>query len=531
MAFVCYSTLYFLPSEELVLGEKHLHLGHKKSELHVRDMEVRHQLERDQSILRAKAELFVQLPPPIPKPDIGAGDDATGRRVTVKQMMKFAWDGYRKYAWGSNELKPISKTGHSASIFGSGDIGSSIVDAIDTLWIMELKEEYDQARDWIDKSLHFKNIAKGDISVFETNIRFIGGLLSTYALTKDEMYLKRAEEIGTLLLPAFDTPTGIPMALINVQTGQTKNYGWASGGCSILAEFGSLELEFDYLSNATGNPIFREKVRKVRETLSALEKPNGLYPIYLNPKTGRWGQREYSIGAMADSFYEYLLKQWLITGKEDELTKREYDSAIEAMERKMLFKSEQSGMKYFANIKEGRVEHKMEHLGCFSAGMMALQSVNEVNSTRALHYMKLAEDIAATCHASYVKAATGIGPEAFRFTSDAEAVAISSREKYYILRPEVVESWFYLWRLTKQQKYQDWAWDVVQSLETHCKAEAGYSGIRDVYVVPAELDDVQQSFLFAELLKYLYLIFAEDTLLPLDQWVFNTEAHPFPIRN
>ncbi|VDK71854.1 unnamed protein product [Cylicostephanus goldi] len=175
-------------------------------------------------------------------------------------MTKFAWDNYRKYAWGQNELRPVSKRGHSASVFGMGDIGATIVDAIDTLWIMGLKEEYEQARSWILNTLNFSQAARGDISVFETNIRFIGGLLSIYALTNDKAYIEKAEAIGKLLLPAFETPTGIPYALVNPKTGSAKNYGWANGGCSILSEFGSLQLEFDYLTNVTGNKVFSEKV-------------------------------------------------------------------------------------------------------------------------------------------------------------------------------------------------------------------------------------------------------------------------------
>ncbi|VDK60995.1 unnamed protein product [Cylicostephanus goldi] len=100
-----------------------------------------------------------------------------------------------------------------------------------------------------------------------------------------------------------------------------------------------------------------------------------------------------------------------------------------------------------------------------------------------------------------------------------------------MLRKFVVETWFYLWRITKQDKYREWAWNVVQALEKYAKVDAGYSGIRDVYTVAVQYDDVQQSFVFAELFKYLYLIFADDSILPLDRWVFNTEAHPFPIRS
>lgn len=526
LATVSFFSLFLLPStgsDELFNRE---HIVPR-----VRDVYARRQvLEQQAAELRRKAEEAGIVAPPIPRPEVAGSDYNEARRVTVKQMTKFAWDSYRRHAWGSNELRPISKRGHSSSIFGMGEMGATIVDAIDTLWIMGLKEEYAKARNWIQHNLDFALTAKGDLSVFETNIRFIGGLLSIYALTSDKMYLVKAEAIGKLLLPAFDTPTGIPYALVNVITGSAKNYGWASGGCSILSEFGSLQLEFDYLSVLTGNNIFSNKVQRIRNFLSEIEKPNGLYPLYLHPKTGKWGSVSHSIGGLGDSFYEYLLKHWLITGKKDTHVKDEYDAAVFAVERRMLFESKQSKLWYFANIHGTRIEHKMEHLACFSGGMFALQSANEVNSTVAAHYLELAEKLAHTCHESYVRSAIGIGPEAFRFTSDVEAKAVSVNEKYYILRPEAVETWFYLWRITKQEKYREWAWDVVMALEKYARVEAGYSGILDVYSLPVNHDDVQQSFLFAELFKYLYLIFADDSILPLDRWVFNTEAHPFPVR-
>jgi mannosyl-oligosaccharide alpha-1,2-mannosidase len=134
-----------------------------------------------------------------------------------------------------------------------------------------------------------------DISVFETNIRFVGGFLAAYALTGDPLFKEKAQYVADKLLPAFQTPTGIPYALINFRTGSSKNYGWASGGSSILSEFGTLHLEFAYLSDITGNPVYRERVMNIRSILKDLEKPRGLYPNYLNPKTGKWGQRELMI--------------------------------------------------------------------------------------------------------------------------------------------------------------------------------------------------------------------------------------------
>ncbi|KAI8792114.1 mannosyl-oligosaccharide 1,2-alpha-mannosidase IA isoform X2 [Biomphalaria glabrata] len=446
------------------------------------------------------------------------------KRDKVKEMMSHAWHGYEKYGWGANEHRPISLKAHSGSIFGAGELGATIVDAIDTLYIMELDEEFKKARDWVALNLNFDMPA--DLSVFETNIRFVGGFLSAYALTGDQMFKQKAKIITDKLLPAFNTPTGIPYAIVNLKTGSSRNYGWASGGCSILSELGSLHLEFDYLSAVTNDNTYKDKVLKIRDFMKTIEKPEGFYPNYIHPATGKWCQVHVSMGALGDSFYEYLLKEWLISNKEDAQARQMYDDAMKTVYEKLLVKSK-SGLTYFAEYKSGRLEHKMDHLACFTAGMVALGAEGSDNKEK---YVSIGADLANTCHESYIRTATGLGPESFRFEGETEAKAIRQNEKYYILRPEVVEGWFYMWRLTKDNKYRDWAWEMVQALEKFCRAEGGFTGIKDVYQVPPQLDDVQQSFFLAETLKYLYLIFSEDSLLPLDKWVFNTEAHPLPVK-
>uniref|UniRef100_A0A915LEK1 alpha-1,2-Mannosidase n=1 Tax=Meloidogyne javanica TaxID=6303 RepID=A0A915LEK1_MELJA len=385
------------------------------------------------------------------------------RRNYVKEMMKFAWDGYVAHAWGQNELNPITKSGHSGSIFGSAHLGATIVDAADTLYIMGLEKEFEKAKQWIDSSFDILT-ASSDLSVFETNIRYVGGLLSAYALTKEKLFLSKAIQIADLLLPAFDTSsTGIPLALINVQTGKATNYG------------------------------------------------------------------HISVGALGDSFYEYLLKVWLFDEKRDKKLWETYKNAILAIENKLLFKSKPSNLWYFAEMKGTRTEHKMDHLACFTAGMFALQSLHETDINQRAHYLELAEKIGETCHESYNRTITKLGPESFRFATDLEAKAVRVHESYYILRPEAVEGWFYLWRVTGKQQYRDWCWEVVEALERHCRATAGYTGIRNVNSLPVDQDDVQQSFFLAETLKYLFLTFSDSNKISLDKWVFNTEAHPFPI--
>ncbi|PSN45702.1 Mannosyl-oligosaccharide alpha-1 [Blattella germanica] len=341
-----------------------------------------------------------------------------------------------------------------------------------------------------------------DLSVFETNIRFIGGLLTNFALTGDVMFRDKAEQIAEKLLPAFQTQTGIPHSLINIKTGASKNYGWASGGCSILSEIGTLHLEFSYLSDVTGNPVYRAKVDHIRRVIQSMDKPRGLYPNYINPKTGKWGQHHMSMGGLGDSFYEYLLKAWLQSGREDQEARQMYDDAIHYVLQHML-KVSPGGLTYISDMKFDRLEHKMDHLACFSGGMIGL-GAHTLKNDLSKRYMGIAEAITNTCHESYDRTATKLGPEAFRFTEAIEAKALKSSEKYYILRPE--------------------------ALEKHCRVAGGYTGLKNVYLDDPPKDDVQQSFFLAETLKYLYLLFSDDSLMSLDEWVYNTEAHPLPIK-
>ncbi|NWX45718.1 MA1C1 mannosidase, partial [Steatornis caripensis] len=459
----------------------------------------------------------------------GEDPETRARRMKIKEMMKFAWDNYKQYALGKNELRPLTKNGHIGNMFG-GLRGATVIDALDTLYIMELEEEFQEAKKWVEKSFDLN--VNGEASLFEVNIRYIGGLLAAYYLTGEEVFKSKALELGEKLLPAFNTPTGIPRGVINLGRQDTRPYsigmswswGWASAGSSILAEFGTLHLEFLHLSELSGNPVMN-----IRKVLNRVEKPQGLYPNFLSPVTGNWVQHHVSIGGLGDSFYEYLIKSWLMSDKKDSEAKKMYDDALEAIEKHLVKKSA-GGLTYIAEWRGGILDHKMGHLACFSGGMIAL-GAEHAREERKQHFMDLAAEITNTCHESYARSDTKLGPEAFRFDAGTEAMATRLSERYYILRPEVVESYMYMWRLTHDPKYRQWGWEVVKALEKHCRVEAGFSGIRDVYTTTPTHDNMQQSFFLAETLKYLYLLFCEDDVLSLDDWVFNTEAHPLPVNH
>ena len=356
------------------------------------------------------------------------------KREAIKEMTKHAWDGYEKYAWTFNELRPISKKGHSQSIFGSAKTGATIIDAMDTLYLMGFEEEFDRARTWLRDEFKFNSAT--DVSVFETNIRFIGGLESLFYLTGDRMYIEKARDIASALLPAFDTPTKLPMALFNPSTGKKKNYQWANAGCSVLSEVGTLHMEFATLTHLTSDDRFLEKVIDVRDFLDKMERPdNRIWYNYINPTSGAFGSsKAASVGALGDSFYEYLLKTYILTNKVDRKALEMYKDSLVGIEKNLLKQGPEKYW-YLGEWKRTRLEPKMGHLTCFAGGMFSLGSKYMGDDEKENQkWMEMGENIGETCHQSYVRAPSGIGPESFSFREGSENIkGATKNDRYYLL--------------------------------------------------------------------------------------------------
>jgi len=228
------------------------------------------------------------------------------------------------------------------------------------------------------------------------------------------------------------------------------------------------------------------------------------------------------------------LKVWVFHGgrnKENAKGREAFDDAMRPIKNKLTFRSQRSNLLYIAEGRGSSPQHKMGHLACFIAGLFALGEKGTPDQEMKQWYHESSAEITKTCHESYHRTKSGLGPETMLFDSMHEVTTSNSGERYYILRPEVVESYFVLWRMTHEEKYRDWAWEAVEAIEKNCRCGVGYCGIRDVDSETPSHDNVQQSFLLAETFKYLYLIFCEDDVISLDEWVFNTEAHPVPILN
>ncbi|XP_062240845.1 mannosidase, alpha, class 1B, member 1b [Platichthys flesus] len=451
-------------------------------------------------------------------------ESETSRLETVRESFRHAWKGYKKFAWGHDELRPISKS--YGEWFG---LGLTLIDALDTMWILGLKEEFEEARAWVATELSFnKNV---DVNLFESTIRILGGLLSTYHLTGDTLFLDKAKDIGSRLMPAFNTPSKIPFSDVNIGKGTAHSPRWTSD--STVAEVTSIQLEFKELSRLTQDPQYEDAAAEVMNQVHKLDgKLDGLVPMFINTNNGQFThQGIYTLGARADSYYEYLLKQWIQGGKKDNQLLEDYLQAIEGIKKNMLQKSSPNGLTFIGEVSHGQFSTKMDHLVCFLPGTLALGAHNGLPAD----HMDLAKQLMETCYQMYVQMETGLSPEIVHFNMHEGSIRdidVKLADRHNLLRPETVESLFYLYRFTKDLKYQQWGWEILKNFNKYTKVSSGgYTSINNVrdpdYPSP---QDKMESFFLGETLKYLYLLFSDDPdLISLDQYVFNTEAHPLPI--
>ena len=450
-----------------------------------------------------------------------------GRRDQIRDGMRFVWSNYHEYAWGSDELKPISRSRSN----NWGSMGMTILDSIDTLYIMGLKTEFAEAVQWIQQTQSFHHA--GLLSVFEVTIRALGGLLSAYDLSKDAILLQKAMELGDILLPAFDTQTGIPYGQINFAT-RTGQDSW-NGHHSLIAELGTMQLEFRALSYYSKNPVYEAKAMRPLQLMYQKHPTDGLYPMKVSIHDGSFTDSKVTVGAMGDSFYEYLLKTWLQGGRRETWLREMYDKAIDGIVTNMLSRTSKSGYLYVADydLKSRGKNHKMDHLVCFLPGILALGAYTnpdgDLDSSRSKRDLAVAKALMLTCRMMYHFTPTGISPEYVDFPTSGNAdLAINPQAAFYILRPETAESLFVLAQLTGESIYREWAWEIWSAIDTQCKVDGGYASLHDVRTARS-VEDRMESFFLAETMKYLYLAQDTENTVDLMKVVLNTEAHPISI--
>ncbi|KAI8927899.1 glycoside hydrolase [Entophlyctis helioformis] len=536
------------------------------------------------------------------------------RSKRVVGALQHAWKGYKAHAWGFDELLPISRKG--SNWFG---LGLTIVDALDTAWILGDRSIFNEARDWV--ASHLDLAQSCDCNVFEVTIRVLGGLLSAHHLSGDKVLLDKAVDLADRLMVAFDSPTGIPYASVNLKERRALP-STQMGGASSIAEATTLQLEFKYLTMVTGNAKYWNAVQRAMAKVFDQKAVDGLVPIFVSPETGSFMTSEIRLGSRGDSYYEYLAKQWLQTNKTETAYLEAYRQSVNGIRKHLLGVSKPNELLYVGERVaglSGPLSSKMDHLVCFLPGTLAIGATHGKRVSREERKrmpvrdrmdLDLAEELTRSCFEMYHQTVTGLAPEiVFWNAADTKLAArapppaaggglaqrdqqgpltdilayhqqtldlgtpdrvaetivrpytpttnavpaddeaetdarvgriphftheqdfsIHTMDGHNLLRPETVESLFVMYRITGKRVYREWGWKIFRAFERWCRIEeGGYSSLSDVRQVPPEYRDKMETFFVGETLKYFYLLFADESHVPLTDYVFNTEAHPLPV--
>ncbi|KAI7847141.1 glycoside hydrolase [Circinella umbellata] len=423
--------------------------------------------------------------------------------------------------------------------------------------IMGLEEEYQQALTFVEK-LNFHK-SNGASKGFETNIRYLGGLLSAYDLRGDEILLTKAIELADgVLMPLFDTPTGAPYTYFNVindmaEVTETIN----------LAEFGTYTVEFTRLSQITGDLKYVNAANGIVD--KAIAQPSRMPGLYPNDWTvdpfKPLDDAIVNVGAGGDSFYEYLIKNYILSEKQDEKVLEAWVNAVNSIEKYLLSPTQEDpNVQFVATITNMTVKYQSDELICFWPGNILL-GISQMSGDTT-RQQKFAQTFMNSCLETWFQTETGLAPEIWSWnpktlatqknTKDEPNGTVSDpdnseynaekskrpftiRSSVYGLRPETIESVFYYDRIVggtaeDPEYYKTVGWKIFQSIEKYTKTESGYSIIKDVDDASSTAKlDFQESFYFAETLKYLYLLFSDDSCMSLNDYVYTTEAHPLKL--
>ncbi len=439
-------------------------------------------------------------------------DDGTGEKPKTEQQNALevvwefyhAWSAYKKYAWGHDILKPVSKEKYD---WYGESLLMTIVDTLDTLYLMDFDTEFLAAVQYVKSNLSFdKDI---DVQVFEITIRHLGGLLSAYQFSGDSGLLALAKDLGDRLMPAFgqagalpvEPPlisTGIPARYVNLKTGAT------SGATTNPAEVGTLMLEFGMLSKLTGDESYYNAAKKAVVAVYDRRSPTtDLLGSNIDTRFGLWTSPVSHIGGGIDSYLEYLWKAWVLFDDPD--FKDMYDICIAAVNEHLA--EEVDGRVWYGSADMVTGQREATTFGALHMFMPGLLAISG-NLEQAKKLMD---------SGYYMWNHWGIEPELMDYST----MTIVSGN--YELRPEIIESAYHLWKATGEKKYREMGYSMFKDIVEHCRVEAGYTKLDDV--ATKKQGDYMDSFFLAETLKYCYLLF-EDSRLDYENAVFNTEAHP-----
>ncbi|KAI1371516.1 glycoside hydrolase family 47 protein [Hypoxylon crocopeplum] len=516
-----------------------------------------------------------------PQENVAEKDLRLRRLAAVKDSFKHSWDGYKKCAWGRDEITPIS--GLYKNPFGGW--AATLVDSLDSLWLLDMKEDFELAVKACD-NIDFTTTEARDINIFETTIRYLGGFLAAYELSERQYpsLLRKAIDIADLVMTAFDTPNHMPITRFPWRE-YAKGQPLTARRHVLLAEVGSLSLELTKLSQLTNDMQYYDAAQRISDGLEQDQGKTtlpGMWPVIIDTSKSpiKSTGDGFTLGGMSDSTYEYLGKQYLLLGGALSQPRKLYEGFIDVAKRHLLRRAlnpDNLPLLFFGDArvvtlpsgdKQIVTTPIAQHLTCFAGGMVGMAAkVFERPSD-----LDIAERLTEGCVWSYNQTVSGIGPEIFHFIpcdpdvakddcqwsedrwigavrkywgQNTKGEALSDKQiediietrrlprgmvevddRRYILRPEAIESVFMMYRMTGDPKFMNQAWAMFEAIEKWTRSKYASAALDDVTVKRPTQVDSMESFWLAETLKYFYLIFGDWELANLDEWVLNTEAHP-----
>jgi len=418
----------------------------------------------------------------------------------VRGEMKWAWDHYVERCFGQDQIKPVSG-GAEPFFFPKGPpLGLSIVEALDTLYVMGLDAEVTQGTRWIADNLHFD--IDGEVQVFETGIRMVGGLLSGWHGTRDKKLLTLAKDLADRLSPAFTkSPTGMPYRFVNLKTGAVRDPE------SYPAEIGTYIAEWGTLSKATGDKRYFDMAKRAVKALFDRRSKIDLVADTINIETGAWVSRRASIGPPTDSYFEYLWDGWQLFGDAD--FKRWYDVHTAAIVKYQAVKSD--GKLWFPQVdfETGAIlDHHQSELASFYAGLLAQGG----DRARAHDYLASWAD---------VQARYGVLPEGYD-SAKAAPDRITNE-----LRPEFVDSCFNIFLLEPDDKWRVLARTHYEKMKESSRSAFGYTIIDDITAKPMKQGDLCPGYWWSEQMKYYWLLFSDTDRFDYKTNYLSTEGNVF----
>lgn len=416
----------------------------------------------------------------------------------VRASMQWAWAAYVERAFGQDQIKPVSGTGEAFFFPKGPPLGLTIVEALDTLYVMGLDAEVAEGVRWIADTLDFD--VDGEVQVFETGIRMVGGLLSAWCATHDKKLLALARDLADRLSPAFTrSPTGMPYRFVNLKTGAVRD------AQSYPAEIGTYIAEWGTLSKATGDRRYFDMAKRAVKAMFDRRSKIGLVADTIDIETGAWKSRRASIGPPTDSYFEYLWDGWQLFGDAD--FKHWYEVHTEAIVKYQA--AREGGRLWFPQVdfETGAiVDHHQSELASFYAGLLAQGG----DVARGKDYLASWAE---------VQARYGVLPEGYDSAKAAPDRVTNE------LRPEFVDSCLNLFLLEPDDRYRTLAKAHYEAMTRTSRARYGFTILDDVTKAPMVQGDLCPGYWWSEQMKYYWLLFSNTSRFDYKTNYLSTEGN------